>query len=115
MCCLTRSHPHAHNVWLSGGRLWSLDAPLDRFTIRESGKGGVVCGKERIFFASPRYSLCVLFSVKRQTHARSNSLKQQKQKREFQQLFFSTIKNVLSVLLHLVVMPQPHCGLLVST
>lgn len=41
MCCLTRSHPHAHNVRLSGGTLQSLGTPLDRFTMREVGKGGV--------------------------------------------------------------------------
>lgn len=60
MCCLTHSHPHAHNVWLSGGRLWSQGAPLDRF--RESGKGEVAGGKET-FFASPRYSLCPVCTV----------------------------------------------------
>lgn len=76
MCCLTHSHPHAHNVCLSGGRLGSLGAPLDRFTIRESGKGGVAGGKERIF-ASPRYSLCPVCAILSEN---TNSLKQQKQK-----------------------------------
>jgi len=41
MCCLTCSHPHTHNVRLSGGTLRSLGAPLDRFTMREVEKGGV--------------------------------------------------------------------------
>lgn len=41
MCCLTCSHPHTHNVCLSGGTLGSLGAPLDRFTMREVEKGGV--------------------------------------------------------------------------
>jgi len=63
MCCLTCSHPHTHNVCLSGGTLRSLGAPLDRFTMREVEKGGGEGWRvaKRGCMQVLEYSLCAVF------------------------------------------------------